>query len=54
MRKSYINKQIKSAEVSDALATNACQYLPANVRQARPLASLPAEDQPEAWEKAGR
>lgn len=34
------------------LDTIGIQKLPTSERQARPLTSLPKEDQPEAWEKA--
>ena len=52
MSKTYINMQIQAAAVTDTLTTNGCQTVPASERQARPLAKLPADEQPAAWEKA--
>jgi hypothetical protein len=52
MNRDYINKQIRAAEVVSNLDTNGIQNKPNSERQARPLAKLPPEDQPAAWEKA--
>lgn len=52
MNRRYINMQIQAASVMENLGTNGSQNIPTSERQARPLASLPKEDQPEAWEKA--
>lgn len=46
----YASKMIMAAEVVGNLSTMVDK--PANERQARPLAKLPAEKQPEAWKKA--
>ena len=51
MNRDYIDKQIKCAEVVNNLHTIGMDA-PTNERQARPLAKLPAEQQPAAWEKA--
>ena len=52
MDRRYINMQIKASEVIENLGTSGSQNLPSSERQARPLAKLPAEQQPAAWEKA--
>jgi hypothetical protein len=52
MGRNYINRQIQAAEVMDNLVPNGHQSLPTSERQARPLAKLPADEQPAAWEKA--
>lgn len=52
MNRDYIDKQIKCAEVIKNLHTNCMDVVPKNEAQARPLAKLPAEKQPAAWEKA--
>ena len=49
--RNYANKVIAAAEVVGNLGTTV-PTLPANERQARPLASLPAEAQPEVWREA--
>jgi hypothetical protein len=50
MGKNYIDKQIRAAEVISNLGT--IVPIPKNEFQARPLAKLPADQQPAAWEKA--
>lgn len=50
MDRKYINKQIQAAAVIDNLTPMG--VIPQNERQARPLAKLPPDKQPEAWEKA--
>ena len=52
MDRRYINRQIQAATIIDTLGSNGPQNLPTTERQARPLAKLPAEQQPAAWEKA--
>lgn len=43
---------IEGAEVAENLKSHNCDFLPSNQGQTRPLAKLPAEQQPAAWEKA--
>lgn len=50
MSRKYINKQIQAAEVIENLTP--IGVTPKNEAQARPLAKLPAEQQPAAWEMA--
>jgi len=47
MSRKYINKQIQAAVVIENLTPMG--VIPINERQARPLAKLPAEQQPVAW-----
>ena len=47
----YVNMHIASAEVATNLAASGT-IVPVTESQARPLAKLPAEHQPAAWEKA--
>jgi hypothetical protein len=51
MSRNYINRQIQAAEVMNNLVPIGTK-IPTNEAQARPLAKLPAEQQPAAWEKA--
>lgn len=48
--RNYANKMIAAAEVVSNLGTTV--PIPTSERQARPLASLPPEQQPEAWKAA--
>jgi hypothetical protein len=52
MGRNYVNRQIQAATIIDNLVPIGHQSLPTSERQARPLAKLPAEQQPAAWEKA--
>jgi hypothetical protein len=49
-RRDYVDKLIAASSVVSNLHTNVCK--PVTESQARPLAKLPAEQQPAAWEKA--
>lgn len=51
MGRHYINRQIMAAQIIDNIGAHGHQA-PETERQARPLAKLPAEQQPAAWERA--
>ena len=52
LEKSHVKQLMDSAKVINNLKTSAMAELPNNERQTRPLAKLPAEQQPAAWERA--
>jgi hypothetical protein len=52
LEKSHVKQLMDSAKVINNLKTSAMAELPSNERQTRPLAKIPAEQQPAAWEKA--
>jgi hypothetical protein len=52
LEKSYVKYLMDAADVMSNLKTSTMVEVPTNERQTRPLAKLPAEQQPAAWEKA--
>jgi hypothetical protein len=52
MGKSHVNRLMEAARVMDNLKNSPIGEVPKTESQARPLAKLPAEQQPAAWEKA--